>query len=523
MSEQVTSDGRSRERSRSRERVTSREHERHSQRRSSHKYHSRDRKPHSRSRSHSPHSRSHSQKRHRDADRERHSGHKKHKRERDDKDERTHKHSTRRRRSRSPSASSISSASLFVDPVAGHGSQSTQSPPAFPSASALQTARSILAALLALDPASHDDLLFLLFQLDRHHAVIVQHIAHAEARQYLQRLVHVLALQRTTEEGGEEGWKVWAEWGDRKLLPELETVFAAARRGESKQATAIEELNASSETPVEMREKVDRIHPTALIGPALPPPSYRPPTNGEQQLPLAIDAQTEPYDEADAAEADYGPRLVSQLTADETNALEHVRQARQHLNDTRQHIQHLRSTTTAPLAHEEWMTAVPDAMSGQAALMASMTGDRAMKGRSFAMRDGGSGGDRDSSAWSAGPEEREWRRTERDAEKAVEKALALLRSVQQRVHNPPTSSSFAPSVARTTAASSTASSAEPSLLEVHRQRLAAEQSNVVRERGAPIMWDREKEMGMRRHKTDTQIAGELRGASNLSSRFAMGT
>jgi len=338
--------------------------------------------------------------------------------------------------------------------------------------------------------------------------------------------VHVLGLQRTTEEGGEEGWRVWDEWGERRLLPELESVFEVGKKGEKKRAADVEETKA--ESGVSTADLHATVHPAAVIGPALPPPSYRPPSTIEQQEPPQRTADTQDeQDDEDEDGADYGPRLASKLTADEIAALDQLQRARQHLNDTKDHIQHLRSTATtdfaaAPTSHEEWMTVVPAAMSGQAALMAAMTGDRAMKGRGFAMRDGGSGGERDS-GWTAGPQEREWRRMEREAEKSVEKALAHLRAVQQRLHNKPTApSSYDAPLVRTAAVVSSASSAEPSLLELHQQRVKAEQSKVhTASRLNPIMWDREKEMGMRRHKTDTQIASEMRGAADLSSRFAV--
>ena len=356
----------------------------------------------------------------------------------------------------------------------------------------------------------------------------MQHVAHPEARQQLQRLLHVLGLQRTTEEDGEEGWRRWEEWGERKLLAELESGLNVGSKGQQKRDSEVEQKSAESVVAAEVHESIQAVHPAAVIGPALPPPSYRPPSIEQQQQ---SPSQTDQREEEEEDESGYGPRLASQLTADERAALDELQQARQRLTDTRQHIQHLRSTATAstaaPLAHEEWMTVVPAAMSGQAALMASMTGDRAMKGRSFALRGGGSGGDRDSSGWAAGPEEREWRRMEREAERAVEKALTHLRGLQHRLHNKPADSTTPSSVASTVrtsiAATSSAVSAEPSLLELHQQRLKAEQSNAVRERGAPIFWDRDKEMGMRRHKTDKQIVGEMRGATELNSRFAMGT
>ena len=393
----------------------------------------------------------------------------------------------------------------------------------------MEAARSILASLLSLDPASHDDLLFLVFQLDHSHSIIIQHIAHPQARQYLQQLVRLLGLQRTREEGGEEGWRVWDEWGERKLLPELESVFDAVKRGATKRSSPAVEKKVDNVPAAEVQRGVESVHPAAVIGPALPPPSYRPSTNQQQQQlsPHVFDEQGEQEAEHEDGADSYGPRLASQLTADEIDALDRLQRARQQLNDTKQHVQQLRSSSSAstgsPSSHEEWMTVVPAAMSGQAALMASMTGDRAMKGRSFAVHDTGSRGERDS-GWMAGPEEREWRRVERDAEKTVEKALAHLRAVQQRVHSPAAASVSSDTVgARTTAAvSSSASTAAPSLLELHQERLRAAQSSVTRKVvGEPIFWDREKEMGMRRHKTDKQIAGELRGANELSSRFAM--
>ena len=380
---------------------------------------------------------------------------------------------------------------------------------------------------------------------------------------------------------------MWAEWGERKLLPELESGLDVVTKGDQKRRVEVSEMKDESVRASEKEEKGEKVHPAAVIGPTLPPPSYRPPTDERQHTPVQeADRQNELEDE-DESGAGYGPRLATQLTADETAALEQLQQARQHVHDTKQHIQHLRSaastsstaaplaheewmtvvpdamsgqaalmasmtgdnmkglrsaastsSTAAPLAHEEWMTVVPDAMSGQAALMASMTGDRAMKGRAFAMRSGGDRGERDSSGWAAGPEEREWRRMEREAEKAVEKALAHLRAVHHRVHNKPAASASDTTPAHTSTASAPASSAKPSLLELHQQRLKDAQSSVVHERGAPIFWDREKEMGMRRHKTfiltdftlfyadntdktDQQIRGEMRGATELSSRFAM--
>ena len=520
---------------RKRSRSSSRDRERHSSRPAGQKKRSSSDRKHrsrSRSRSHSPDSRKHSHSQlHRNDDKgERHSSHKhkKHKRHRDDRDGRSRKHSSTRRRSHSPSVSSVSSSSPSSDRSRA-GSQPTLPSPAFPSTASLEAARSILTALLTLDPASHDDLLFLLFQLDHRHSIIIQHIAHPQARQYLQQLVHVFGLQQTTEEGGEEGWRVWDSWSERKLLPELESVFEAARKGERKDSTEAAETKADNAPAAQQN---DTSHPTALIGPALPPPSYRPSTAAQQQL---TQQATVAHDEHDVEEedgaAEYGPRLASQLTADETAALEQMQRARQHLKDTQQHIQQLRTNThptdttaASPLAHEEWMTVVPAAMSSQTALMASMAGDRAMKGRAFAMRGGGSGGERDSSGWTAGPQEREWKRTEREAEKQVEKALAHLRAVQQRLHNKAVTASAHSSdvsAGRTSAAVSSVSSAELSLLNLHQQRLKAEQSSVARERGAPLFWDRDKEMGMRRQKTDQQIGSELRGATQLNSRFAL--
>lgn len=519
--------GRKRSKSRDRERDRETDNRKHKKR-----SRERERRSRSRSRSYSPGPHKHSHRhRHGDRDGARHSRHKKHKRHKDNRDDRTRSRSSSRRRSHSPSPSSIHAPSASSTAAhADSGDQSSSAAPTFPSEVSLEVARSLLGSLLALDPSSHDDLLFLIFQLDHQHSIIIEHIAHPQAKQLLQRLVHTLNLQKTTEEGGEAGWKVWEQWADRKLLPELEEAFDEARKRRSKHSvvTAGAETNGESTAAAEMSERVEgKAHPTAMVGPALPPPSYRPLPIDQPMLQPTIDVHDRQDEDEDEAEAGYGPRLASQLTADEIAALDNLQRARQQLKDTQERIQHLRSTTTtsaaAPLTHEEWMTVVPDAKSGQSALMASMSGDNAMKGRSFAMRGGGSGGDRDSSGWTAGPEEREWRRMEREAEKVVEKALTQLRSVQHRVHNTSTHTSVNTLTPRTSAPPAHSSATEPSLLELHRERLKAAQSNVVRERGAPIMWDREKEMGMRRHKTDKQISGELRGAGDLSSRFAMGT
>ena len=112
---------------------------------------------------------------------------------------------------------------------------------------------------------------------------------------------------------------------------------------------------------------------------------------------------------------------------------------------------------------------------------------------------------------------------EREAEHGVQRAFAHLRALQQRLHAAPATSSAArPTALRSGATAQHASpAAEASLLRLHRERLQAERTGGVRERGAPIFWNRDKEMGMRRQKTDKQIAGELRGASDLTSRFAM--
>ena len=325
------------------------------------------------------------------------------------------------------------------------------------------------------------------------------------------------------------GWKAWEQWGEKKLLPELETVFTTARQVDKKRQAEVQETKEEHVSLAQPHKIAHTSHPAALIGPALPPPSYRPsPTQQQQPLPEAANELIVQDEDDEADDAGYGPRLASQLTPSETTALEQLQQARQHLNHTIQHINTLRTanthSSTQQSAHEEWMVVPPPALSTAAALVASMTGDRAMQGRVFATRGGGSGGggSRDSSGWLAGPEEREWRRVEREAERGVEKALAHLRVVQQRLHSKPTDTRPATSAAASSvAAVSSSSSAEPSLLELHQQRLNAEQSKSVRERGAPILWDREKEMGMRRHKTNQQIAGELRSANDLSSRFAM--
>ena len=518
--------GAKRSRSRSRSKSRSRERHRHGER-------SRDKESSSR-RSRSPGSRKHSHRSNISDDAERHRSRKTHKRHKEDRHRhREHRRSSGRGRSRSPSSSSASFASITAvgpAPALRSSAPITATAP-FPSEAALSSARSILASLLALDPASRDDLLFLLFQLDHRHSIIVQHIAHPQARRYLEQLVSTLGLQRTAEEGGEEGWKACDEWGDRKLLPELESAFEVGTNRGGEPTTEVEETKAeAAQQTTETRESSKPVHPAAVIGPALPPPSWRPPTEQTQQLDReeAVSENERVEEEEEQEEgAGYGPRLVSQLTDEETAALAQLQRARQHLSDTTQHIYDLRSSAASssdgPLVHEEWMTVVPDAKSGQAALVASMAGDRAMKGRSFAVRSAGGAGDRDSSGWAAGPEEKEWRRMEREAEHGVQKAFAHLRALQQRLHAAPATSSAArPTALRPTATTQPVSSAaEVSLLELHREQLKAEQASGVRERGAPIFWDREKEMGMRRQKTDKQISGELRGASDLTSRFAM--
>ena len=277
--------------------------------------------------------------------------------------------------------------------------------------------------------------------------------------------------------------------------------------------------------------------PRTLIGPA-PPPAQRPvvgPQLPPTRPPSAPAEADEGEGKGEVEEADeLGPVPASSLTSAEAAALAELQRVRQQAATTRAAIATLRSThTSASSSHEEWMTQAPPSLTSHSALLAAATGDRAMRPRGFSHRASLQGGD--SGDWTASPEEREWRRMEREAERDAQRALQRAMKAREdaerergrgRGGGGGRERQSAPSPAAEVSGGE-AGGEGPSLVELHQRAVQAERERVgggsAVSRVGPIFWDRDKEMGMRRQKTQTQITAEMRGARGLLDRFASST
>ena len=347
--------------------------------------------------------------------------------------------------------------------------------------------------------------------------VVISSIADVTARSTLERLFDLLALQPRRGREGSDGWVKATSWTDRPLLPFLASALdsqqmtpppAESRRG-GEEAVAFTALSPSVIGPVP--------RPRVPIGPSLPPnrpvigPSL-PPVPSSPPPPTSTSSAVSEDDVEDAL----GPVPVSSLTAAEAAALVDLQRARRQAAETREALATLRAQRQSSSSHhEEWMTAAPVGLKGQAALLAAMSGDQAMKPRGFSARGLTEGGD--SAEWTASPEEREWLRVEREAERGADKAVN--RAIAARAGTLTTQREAVVVAAKPTA------SAEPSLLSLHQQAMqgSGRGGGSAVSRVGPIFWDREKEMGMRRQKTSQQITAELKGAAALNDRFASST
>ena len=272
----------------------------------------------------------------------------------------------------------------------------------------------------------------------------------------------------------------------------------------------------------------------SMIGPAPPPAGRR--VLGPAPPPALDEAARPAAEQLDEEELDVmGPLPASALTTAETAALAELQRARQKAATTREAIASLRASRTSASIHEEWMTQAPTSLSSQAALLAAATGERGMRARGFSTRGEGQGGGRrgeEAGDWTASPQEKEWRRVEREAEreadKAVERAMKAREEAERSRRGGGGGRKGVEGGRREVGAGGGGGEGRgvdeaPSLVELH-QRVAQLQSDRGEGRVGgvvgPIFWDREKEMGMRRHKTQTQITAEMRGAQSLLDRFA---
>ena len=363
--------------------------------------------------------------------------------------------------------------------------------------------------------------------------VVVSSITDPVALSSLHRLFSALSLQPGRGLEGGLGWAKPDSWAAEPLLPLLSPALLSISAPQAQAEAASVESEATAEAaqspppavigPAPRLRAIGPEPPLSsrpVIGPALPPiplptSPAAPPTSASSPFPPS------PSDDEDAL----GPVPASELTAAEGAALAALQRARRTAAETREALASLRAQrrSSAASPHEEWMTVAPAGATGQAALLAAMTGERAMRPRGFSVRGGGVQDAGDRGDWTASPEEKELRRVEKEAERAADKAVAVAVRARAQVHGSAIGPR-APEVGVTVAQEAEAPS-EASLLALHQRALEEE----ARGRGGggsavsrvgPIFWDREKEMGMRRQKTAAQISAEVRGAAQLSDRFA---
>lgn len=243
----------------------------------------------------------------------------------------------------------------------------------------------------------------------------------------------------------------------------------------------------------------------------------------------------------------YGPQPVSALSEAELNALNQLREARQQAAETQQIIAHMKANHSSASSqhhqqHEEWMTSMPtrDKKAPQQELAAIMhSSDSAtMRGKAFSMKAIKSHAATEAaSTWTDSPLDRQLMQLQREADQHTQRAMLAaqqarahsthstqredsdLSAAQQRA-NASAAAAQLDEERRTAAREAAAAASGPSLLELHQQH-QANQASAKRERGAPIFWDREKEMGLRRQKNAGAIQQEIRSASGLNARFQM--